>query len=334
MGVDYGGSSVLVTGGAGFIGSHLVEELVRRRSRVTVVDNLTTGAERNLASVRGHMDLRTLDLRTDDLRPVLTGARIDLIFHLAGNAYVPPSVDNPRWDFETNTLGTLNLLEAVRDKAPQARIVYTSTAAVYGEGSSKAFLEEDPTVPVAPYGVSKLASERYVAVYAQLYGLRTASVRLFPVYGPRLRKQVVYDLIRKVHENQNELFIHGDGSQVRDCNHVSNVVHALLMVADGAPLQGEVYNVAGDEPVSVHDLARLICEAMGAAPRFIYSGSVRPGDAQRWVADIGRLRRLGYRPSMALAEGLNNTVAWFRRETDKLVVYGPDETRRPGDGRS
>jgi UDP-glucose 4-epimerase len=277
------------------------------------VDNLVTGERRNLATVEEGIDWVVLDLTRDDLRPLLGERRPDTLFHLAANGYVPASVEDPRMDFERNAIGTFNVLEAVRDAAPEARIVHTSSAAVYGEGE---FLnEDDPTWPVAPCGVSKLAAERYVAVYARVYGLRTVNVRLFPVYGPRLRRQVVYDLIRKVHANPHELFIYGDGTQIRDFNHVANVVEALTFVASRSASEGEVYNVAADEPVAIRDLAMMLCERMAVSPRFVYSGDVRTGDAQRWGADTSRLTALGYRPRLTLAEGLTDTVAWFLRET-------------------
>lgn len=311
MTIDYRDRSVLVTGGAGFIGSHLVEELVRRQAQVTIVDNWSTGHLDNLAAVIDRVEIHQLDLVRDDLRPLLTRRSFDMIFHVAANAYVPTSVANPRKDFEDNTLATFNMLEAVRDVAPQTGIIHTSSAAVYGQGMRMPLKEDDPTLPVAPYGVSKLAAERYVAVYAHVYGLRTANVRLFPVYGPRLRKQVVYDLMRKIYDNPHELFIYGDGSQVRDFNHVSNVVEALLLVAEQSELQGEVYNIAAEESVPIQELAQMLCGRMRVNPHFVYSGNVRPGDAQRWQADISRLQRLGYQPRLRLAEGLTDTVSWF-----------------------
>lgn len=307
---------MLVTGGAGFIGSHLVEDLAARGARVTVVDNLITGAEQNLAATAGRVGLEQLDLIGEDLRPLLLAFSPDTIFHLAANGYVPSSVEDPRMDFERNVIGTFNLLEAVREVTPEAQLVHTSSATVYGEGARMPIREDDPTLPVAPYGVSKLAAERYVSVFAGVYGLRTTNLRLFPVYGPRLRKQVVYDLMRKVHENPDELPMYGDGTQVRDFNHVANVVEALILVAERGDGEGEVYNVAANEPVAIGDLAAMICERMGASPRFVFSGDVRPGEAQRWRADTSLISALGYRPRLKLAEGLADTVAWFLEEAD------------------
>ena len=162
--------------------------------------------------------------------------------------------------------------------------------------------------------IDGVIGERYVSVFARLYGLRAASVRLFPVYGPRLRKQVVFDLMRKVHEDPETLFIHGDGSQVRDFNHVANVVEGLLLIARAARLEGEVYNAGGNEPTTIGELARMICQVMGVSPRFQFSGDVRPGDSQRMIADITPLHDLGYRPRRHLAEGLAEMAAWFLTE--------------------
>jgi UDP-glucose 4-epimerase len=305
---------MLVVGGAGFVGSHLVEVLIERGGRVTVVDDFSTGSETNLEAVAGEVEVEELDIARDDLRPLLASRGVEAVFHVAGNAYVPTSVEDPRDDFTRNVVGTFNLLEAVRDAAPEARMVHTSSAAVYGESAGGMSHEEDATVPVAPYGASKLAAERYVAVYASVFGLWTANLRLFPVYGPRLRKQVVYDLMRKILDNPDELFIYGDGSQVRDFNHVRNVVDALLLVLAAGRGEGEVYNVAADEPVAIRDLAAMICERLGVSPNFVYSGDVRAGEVQSWVGDHSRLAELGYSPRIGLSEGLADTVAWFRQE--------------------
>ena len=310
---------VVVTGGAGFIGSHLVEALVRRGADVTALDDLSSGRADNLAAVADRVELVKLDLARDDARPVLAGA--DAVFHLAGYADIPRSVKEPRLDFEKNALGTLNLLEAVREAAPSARVLFASSAAVYGVGSDRPLREDDPPAPAAPYGVSKLAAERYVDVYARLYGLRSASLRLFPVYGPRLRAHVVYDLMRKVRDDPSELRIEGDGTQVRDFVHVTGAVEAFLTVAERAPLGGEAYNVASGEPVTIRDLAGLICERMGKSPRFVYTGLVASGVSQRWSADLSRLRTLGYQAPLGLAEGLADTVRWFEQDGSPVYLF-------------
>ncbi|MDQ3254291.1 MAG: NAD-dependent epimerase/dehydratase family protein [Acidobacteriota bacterium] len=311
---SYHNRAVLVTGGAGFIGSHLVEELIRRNARVTVVDDLSTGFVSNLASVADQIDFRKLDLGRDDPRSLLAEGEFDTIFHLAGHANVPESVQEPRRDLEKNLLGAFNLIEAVRHLTPQTKVLFASSAAVYGESSGKPFQEDDPVVPLAPYGVSKLAAERYMNVYTRSYDLRTASLRLFPVYGPRSKAHVIYDLMCKISDNPEELFVHGDGTQVRDFTYVTDAVEAFLTIAEESPLRGEVYNVAAGEPISIGELAKMICVKMSAAPRFAYSGTVSPGVSHAWSADVSRLQNLGYRSRMNLIDGLNKTVAWFREE--------------------
>jgi UDP-glucose 4-epimerase len=292
-----------------------VEALVHRHTRVTVADNLSNGYLSNLASVSHRIDFRKIDLVQDDIHSLLCEKQFEAIFHLAGHASVSESVRQPRLDLEKNLIGTVNLLEAVRQSLPHARILFASSAAVYGEGTGQAIQETDPLAPRSPYGVGKLAAERYMHVYASVYGLRTAILRLFPVYGPRLRSLVMYDLMRKIVENPYELFIYGDGTQVRDFVHVSDVAEAFLAVAEKASLEGEVYNVAAGEPVSIRDVARMICTRMKVAPQFVFSGQVQPGVSERWSADISRLGAIGYQPRIRLDDGLTDTVAWFLQET-------------------
>ncbi len=316
---SFQGASAVVTGGAGFIGSHLVEELVRRGARVTVIDSFVNGRLENLAAVVDQIQLLQVDLQDRSLSAMLEEGEPQVVFHLAGYTSVPDSVRDSRADFEQNAAATFALLEAVRGIASRPRIVFASSAAVYGEGSDAPLREEDPTVPLAPYGVSKLAAERYMDVYARVYGLRTASLRLFHVYGPRLRRHVIWDLMSKVHENPHELTLQGDGTQVRDFMYVVNTVRALTLVAERAPMQGEVYNASDEDPISIEELAEHICRRMGVAPRFSYSGAVRRGVSQRWVADATRLKALGFESRVTFSEGLDETVGWFLREGSRLT---------------
>jgi len=310
---------VLVTGGAGFIGSHLVEQLVAAGAVVMVVDNLSTGCRENLLSVDGAVQVYEQDIRQVAWEKMLSGQQYDFIFHLAANAYVPPSVERPAWDFDINLAGSFRLLEVLRSIKWPGVLLYVSSAAVYGDPVRVPIHEDDPTVPVSPYGVAKLAAERYLAVYSRLYGLRAASLRFFSVYGPRQRKQVVYDLIQKIGHNPTELFIHGDGTQVRDFNYVEDTARAAMLVAERDALRGEVYNVASGRECSIGELANMLCRILNVQPRFIYSGSVRPGDPEKWSVDTGRLVALGYQPEVSLEEGLRRTVEWFRREHYALL---------------
>jgi UDP-glucose 4-epimerase len=308
---------MVVTGGAGFIGSHLVEELVRRGQRVIVVDDLSTGVPTNLEAVAGSIETESLDLRRDGLAQLFSSTPVQSVFHLAGQAGVEASLAGARSDMESNVGATLMLLEAVRSAAPEATLLHVSSAVVYGDPQDRPFREDDPTAPSTPYAVSKLAAEHYVRVFARLYGLRAAVLRPFSAYGPRQRKQVVYDLMRRISDDPNELHVRGDGTEERAFTFVSSIVDALVAVADRAELVGEVYNVVDDDAASIAELVAMLCERMNVTPRVVYEGTPRPGDVLRLSGDTTRLRSLGWQPRVSLREGLDETVAWFRRSTGR-----------------
>lgn len=302
---------VLVTGGAGFIGSHLVERLVAVGAHVTVVDNLSTGRLDHLRAV-----LPQIELIIGDLGDILRFKRVKLdeyecVFHLAANSYIPPSVENPAFDFQANLYNTFMLLEALRHIPGVPRLINLSSAGVYGNPARLPIRETDPTVPISPYGVSKLAGERYVAVYSQIYGLQATSLRFFSVYGPRQRKQVVYDLLCKLRADPTRIEVLGDGSQARDFIYVLDVVQAMMLAATVAPGQGEVFNVASGRTHSISELVAAWCNVCGLAPEVAYTGQVRPGDAEKWVVDITRLKQLGFEPQTSLETGLTAIRGWY-----------------------
>lgn len=310
------GKSVLVTGGAGFIGSHLVANLVSAGAHVTVVDNFSTGRLILLQPV-----LPEIALVVGDVADGLRFGRVKLeeyeyVFHLAANPYIPPSVENPSMDFHANAFNTFVLLESLRQTAKAPRLVNVSSAAVYGNPVHLPIRETDPTVPISPYGVSKLAAERYVAVYSQLYGIRGTSLRLFSVYGPHQRKQVVYDLLCRLRANPRRLEALGDGSQARDFTYVRDVVQAILIAATKAPAQGEAYNVASGRTHTVADLVGFLSSLLNVAPEVVYSGRTRPGDAEKWVVDVTRMKQLGFEAYTPLEEGLTAILDWYRTERD------------------
>ncbi|NNH70786.1 NAD-dependent epimerase/dehydratase family protein [Nocardia uniformis] len=318
---DWTGISVLVTGGAGFIGSHLVELLVEAGARVTVLDTFASGSRDNLAAVAEAITLRELDIRRLDWAEYLTANPVEVIFHLAANAYVPPSVESPAFDCELNFTTTFRLLDALRGLRWPGRLVFASSAAVYGNSVRIPISEDDPTVPISPYGVGKLAAERYLAVFANLYGLQLASVRFFSAFGPRQRKQVVFDLLAKLDGDRERLFIHGDGTQVRDFLFVADAARSAMIVAANAPLRGEAYNVGAGREYTIDQLAKSLCEITGVHPVFDYSGANRPGDPEKLVVDISRLRSIGYRPRVDFEQGLASTVAWYESLTGVTWQY-------------
>ncbi len=304
--------SVLVTGGAGFIGSHLAEALVENAYHVTIVDNLSTGALENIREIADRVEFYPMDIRRRRFASFVAERNFDIIFHWAANAYVPPSVEDPTFDYEINLRGPFRLLETLRRADQHPILIAASSAAVYGNPRSVPIHEDMPTLPISPYGVSKLATERYIAVFSHLYHLRAASLRLFSVYGPRQHKQIVYDFIRKLSTNPHELEILGDGTQVRDMVYVTDVVQAALVVLDNGALCGETYNVATGQGHTTCDIADAVSRAMNLDPQRRFTGSVRPGDCERWVASIDRIRAAGYAPTVTLAEGAAQTAAWYQ----------------------
>ncbi len=319
---EWKGKSVVVTGGAGFIGSYLVEQLVGEHADVTVIDNFRSGTPGNLVAVADRIVLLECDIRDLDWDSVVHSG-VDVIFHLAANAYVPPSVESPAMDYDINLWATFRLLESLRLQRWPGRMVFASSAAVYGNAFRVPIREEDPTVPISPYGAGKLAAERYVAVFAQLYGLNLASVRFFSAYGPRQRKQVVFDLLAKLHGDSSQLPIHGDGTQVRDFLYVEDAARAAMAVAESGALNGEAYNVGGGRECTIDTLAKTLCAQAGVTPELRYTGVNRPGDPEKLVVDITRLRALGYRPQVALEEGLAAVASWF----SEVIEETPDRRR-------
>ncbi len=304
------GVPVLVTGGAGFIGSHLVEHLATAGAAVTVLDNFATGRMENLCAVQSR-----IQVVVGDLADLLRIGRLhindyQIVFHLAANPYIPPSVENPIYDFQANLVNTLALLEAIRLSAKRPRLINASSAAVYGNPVRLPIQETDPTVPISPYGVSKLGGERYVAVYSQLYGIWAASMRFFSVFGPRQHKQVVFDLLRKLEAYPNRIEVLGNGTQTRDFVYVMDVVHALILAAVQAPGRGESYNVASGTMYTINDLVHTWCEILHLAPEIAYTGQIRPGDAEKWEVDITCLRSLGFTPQFSLRDGLVAIKDW------------------------
>jgi UDP-glucose 4-epimerase len=296
----------VVTGGAGFIGSHLVERLVASGIDVTVIDNFQAGKKANLSSVAERITVVEGDVR--DSTVVNQGiADTDVVFHLAANASVPYSVENPRYDFETNAVGTFNVLEAARHTDVQ-KVVYASSAAVYGEPVYTPIDERHPVNPVSPYGVSKLAGEMYGTTFNTMYGLTFSALRIFNTYGPRQPRYVMYDLLEKLRETPRSLEVLGTGAQIRDYCYVSDMVNALTLAAQ----KGEgVYNAASGSPTSIREVAEFIVAHVSPGAAITYTGTSWKGDITTLTADITHLKTIGFAPKVSLPEGIKKMIQWF-----------------------
>jgi len=305
---------VLVTGGAGFIGSHVVDRLVREGHRVRVLDNLSEGRRENLAEVMGAIEFIPGDLRDRAVvRRAVTGA--DYVVHQAALRSVPRSVADPFSTHDVNVTGTLILLLAARD-AGVRRVVFASSSSVYGSVGDLPFRESQLPRPLSPYAVSKLAGEYYCAVFTRLYQVETVSLRYFNVFGPRQDPTSEYAAVipRFIQAALTDapLEIHGDGLQSRDFTYVDDVVEATLRAMTTPGIAGDVFNVGGGQRSSLLEIKAHLEEILGK-PLAAYHTPARAGDVRHTQADLTRAaERLGYRPLVSFREGLEKTVEYFR----------------------
>ena len=300
----------LVTGGAGFIGSHLVEGLVRRGHEVRVFDNLSTGSLDNLAPVRDAVEVVIGDLRDDEaVNRAVEG--VEVVFHQAADPSVPRSISHPRDCYDINVLGTLNLLAAARD-AGCRRVVFASSCAVYGNDPRQPKSEELPPAPESPYASSKLAGEELCQVFTRVYGLEAVALRYFNVYGPRQSPDgpyasVIPRFIADLKAGARPR-VFGDGEQTRDFIFVGDVVEANLRAATASEAVGEVVNVGSGRSTSLNTLLTVLAPLIGNTVEPIYEAE-RPGDVRHSLAETSKARRLlGFEAQTSLAEGLAQTV--------------------------
>jgi nucleoside-diphosphate-sugar epimerase len=309
----------LVTGGAGFIGSHLTEELVRRGHRARVVDSLITGKRRNLAHVAG-VELLEGDLADADVAGRAVQG-VDFVLHQAAIPSVPRSVQDPLTSHRANIDGTLNVLLAARD-ARVRRVVYAGSSSAYGDTPTLPKVESMPPAPLSPYALQKLVGEQYGQLFTQLYGLETVSIRYFNVFGPRQDPSSPYSgvislFISALSEGRVPT-IYGDGEQTRDFTYVANVVDGVLRACEAPGIGGEVINVATGSRITLNALFRAVRDLTGARLEPVYAPG-RPGDVRDSQADITKARRLlAYEPIVGFEEGLKKTVDWYR--TSQVTV--------------
>lgn len=300
----------LVTGGAGFIGSHLVEGLLQQGFGVRVLDDFSSGHEENLASVRERIELLHGDVRdADALARAVAGA--DVVFHQAAIASVPRSVAEPFETHDVNLNGTVRVLEAARG-AGVRRVVFAASAAIYGEGGELPKHEEMPPAAASPYALQKYAGECYCAFFSHFHGLETVSLRYFNVYGPRQSPGSAYasviPLFVEACLHGEMARIDGDGEQTRDFVFVGDVVRANLLAADAPGVSGTTINVASGRSTSVNELLMTIQDITGIHVPPKHS-EARPGDVRHSLADVARARDLlGFESQTTLQEGLRDTV--------------------------
>jgi len=307
-------SSFLVTGGAGFIGSHLAEELIRRGERVRIVDSFITGKRQNLAHLP-KIDLIEGDLGDLKVAQAAT-AGMDYVLHQAAIPSVPRSVDDPITSNRANIDATLNVLVAARD-AHVKRVVYAGSSSAYGDTPTLPKREDMATRPLSPYALQKLVGEQYMQMFTALYGLETVTIRYFNVFGPRQDPSSPYSGVisvftRALLENRAPT-IYGDGEQTRDFTYIANVGDGVLR-ACSAHVSGMVLNVATGSRISLNELFRALRDLTGRHVNPSYAPA-RAGDVRDSQADISRAKQLlGYEPIVPFDEGLRRTVEWYRTQ--------------------
>jgi nucleoside-diphosphate-sugar epimerase len=304
-------SHYLVTGGAGFIGSHLCEELLRRGHQVRVSDDLSTGKRGNLQKGVEFVEGDLADLAT--ARRVVEGCHY--VLHQAAIPPVPRSVKDPLTSHRANVDATVNMLIAARD-AGVKRLVFAGSSSAYGDTPTLPKREDMPNGPLSPYALQKVIGEQYLQMFTKLYGLETVTIRYFNVFGPRQDPSSPYSGVISVFATAlldgRSPKIYGDGEQTRDFTYVANVVDGVLRACEAPGVSGEIINVATGGRISLNQLFRTMRELIGGSIEPSYSDP-RPGDVRDSQADISKARRLlGYEPTVSFEEGLRRTVEWYR----------------------
>jgi UDP-glucose 4-epimerase len=304
---------VLITGGAGFIGSHLCDRLLKRGDEVWCVDNLRLGRRRNIAHLDGFprfhfVELDLLDQRA--LTALFDDAGFDSVFHMAANSDIAAGVGNFRLDLELNQLTTVAVLEEMKAHKVN-RLFFASTSAIFGETDMLLHENSAPLRPISFYGASKLAAEAYISVFAHTFGGRAVILRFPNVVGERATHGVIYDFLRKLEADSSKLEVLGDGKQLKPYLYVHDLIDAMLVAWDKAEGRFAVYHAAGSGNTSVHEIAEIVLAATGRADtRIVFMGGDRgwPGDVPRFNYDTSRLQALGWRPQRDSTDAVRYAV--------------------------
>ncbi len=307
-------NSALVTGGAGFIGSHLVDELISRGYRVRVIDNLSSGDYAFLSRHEGRKDFEFVraDLKNkESVERVVKG--IDTVFHYAANPEVRLSVQEPEVHFKENLLATFNLLEAIRKAGSIEKVVFASSSTVYGDAKILPTPETHVIKPISVYGASKAGCEALICSYAYLYGFKAVALRYANIVGPRLRHGVIYDFIKKLRKNPSKLEILGDGTQRKSYLFVTDAVEATLFLTERLGDFFDAFNVGNDDWITVKEIGEIVSKVLGLKPEFVFTGGTE--DGRGWLGDvkfmrlsIDKVKSLGWSPKYSSKEAVELTA--------------------------
>ncbi len=311
---------ILVTGGAGFIGSHLVDRLVMEGYNVRVIDNLSSG---DLSYISHHIGKPNFEFTRGDLKSPEDVSRaikdIDTVFHFAANPEVRLSVTEPEIHFRENIYATFNLLEAMRREGGVELFVFASSSTVYGDAKIIPTPETHEIRPISVYGASKAGCEALICSYAHLYGFKAVSLRYANIVGPRLRHGVIYDFIVKLRKNPKKLEILGDGTQRKSYLYITDTLDATLFAAQHIEGWYDVYNIGNDDWITVKEIADIVARAMGVRPEYVFTGGTRdgrgwPGDVKFMRLSIDKIKKKGWRPKYSSREAVRLTAESLVRE--------------------
>lgn len=297
--------TVILTGASGFLGRHISRYFSKKGWRVVGVDS---GAEEN-APTESTGKYWTMRLPDDRIDQILETEKPQAVVHTAGRASVPLSVTHPERDFDGNTVLTFKILDAIRRHSPSSRFVHLSSAAVYGNPRSLPIREEASISPISPYGFHKYQAETACREFSTVFGIPTCSLRIFSAYGPGLQRQVLWDILCRANR-ESDLTLFGTGDESRDFIHAKDIAKAVETVTTSAPMNGETYNVGSGSETPIATLAQTLLTSLGIDRTLKFDGKSQSGVPSRWVADISRLRNLGFRPSIEFTDGIREYVTW------------------------
>jgi len=301
-------TTVMVTGSNGFLGRHLVRRFLADGWRVIGVDRSASSRD-----APGGLDRPfVIRLPSEELVAAVQSIRPELVIHAAGPSSVPTSVADPAGDFTNSVPVLLNVLEAARAHAPACRIVFLSSAAVYGNPASLPVDEASTTAPISPYGHHKLMCESLLREFHELYGMRSCAVRIFSAYGEGLRRQVLWEICRQA-LTQPVVKLMGTGAESRDFVHADDVARGIAAVVERGTFDARAYNLAAGDETRIDELAHLLVAALQKQVKIEFNGRARAGDPARWRAEIGRIAALGYAPRVSIKEGASAYAHWVMR---------------------
>jgi UDP-glucose 4-epimerase len=298
-------NKVFVTGGNGFLGGYICREFIGLGWKVFSIDN------HNNHNIEGINSI-IMTLPSPDFTDLLRKIQPDLVIHAAGTASVLHSMTDPISDFEKNVVLTMGLLDTLRQNCPSCKIIFISSAAVYGNPVRLPIKEGDPLSPISPYGYNKFIGETLIEEYYRIFNLSGCCIRIFSAYGPGLSRQLLWDICKKLTE-EHEVRLMGSGTESRDLIHAEDVAKALIILAEKASFNGEAYNLASGNQVTIREIAEELIHIFNVNIPLIFTGERRIGDPFNWQADISRITRLGFKITIGVKDGLNGYAKWYMK---------------------